>query len=148
MTDQINSDLSEEEFIIQLNEQLVSIGASSAEQSFGIAIWLGTLPILIIVAILLALRLINLILAFFLIIIFFLIFLAATSVQASRARQNAINHAIRDKTIPYILAYRKVHPFDLESFASKARETLANEAPLLQAIDQMKEARESDPYDE
>jgi len=59
-----NPPLTDEEIIRQLNEQLLSIGASSAEQSFGLAVWLGTLPILAIVAILLAFKVINIILAF------------------------------------------------------------------------------------
>lgn len=139
-----NQALTEEEVIIQLNEQLLSIGASSAEQSFGLAIWLGTLPILAIVAILLAFKVINIILAFFLVIIFFLVFVAATSILASRARQHAIQRAIQEKIIPQIQNYLISRPFDLEGFASKARDILPTEAPLLQAIGKMTQTLENE----
>ncbi|RCK75601.1 MAG: hypothetical protein ANABAC_0892 [Anaerolineae bacterium] len=139
-----NTDLTYEEVILQLNEQLLAIGASSAEQSFGLAVWLGTLPILVIIAILLALRVINIILAFFLVIIFFLVFIAATSILASQARRNAIRHAIQEKTIPQIRNYQASHAFDLEAFDSKAREILPGEAPLLEALGIVRKSLESD----
>lgn len=143
-----NHTLTEEEVIIQLNEQLLSIGASSAEQSFGLAIWLGTLPILALVAILLAFKVINIILAFFLVIIFFLVFVAATSILASQARQHAIQRAIQEKTIPQIQNYAISRPFDFEGFAAKARDILPTEAPLLKAIEKMTQTLESEKPDE
>lgn len=138
-----NPPLTDEEIIQQLNEQLLSIGASSAEQSFGLAVWLGTLPILAIVAILLALRVINIILAFFLVIIFFLVFVAATSILASQARQNAIRRAIQEKTIPQIRRYQAAQAFDFEAFDSKAREILPTEAPLLEALGIIRQSLQS-----
>lgn len=138
-----NPPLTDEELIQQLNEQLLSIGASSAEQSFGLAVWLGTLPILGIVAILLALRVINIILAFFLVIIFFLVLVAATSILASRARQNAIHRAIQEKTIPQIRRHQAAQAFDFEAFESKAREILPTEAPLLEALGMIRQSLES-----
>lgn len=144
MDKRINPDQTEEELIQQLNEELISIGASSAEQSFGLAIWLGTLPILGVVAILLALKVINIILAFFLVIFFFLIFVAATSILASKARQNAIQRVIREKTLPQIQQYQVSHPIVFDTFASKAREMLPADAPLLQALSGMSQFFESD----
>ncbi len=144
MEDSTNLELSEEELIRQLNEQLISIGASSAEQSFGLAIWLGTLPILGIVAILLALRIINIILAFFLVIIFLLVLVAATAILATKARQNAVQHAIQQKTLPYLRHYQASHRIDLATFTSKAREILTDEAPFLQALSLMNSSVESD----
>lgn len=143
MNERDNPPLTDEEMIQHLNEQLLSIGASSAEQSFGLAIWLGTLPILAIVAILLAFKVINIILAFFLVIIVFLVFVAATSVLASQARKNAIRRAIQEKTIPQIQSYQAAQAFDFEVFDSKAREILPTEAPLLEALGIMRETLES-----
>lgn len=144
VTSEENQEPTEEEVILQLNEQLLSIGASSAEQSFGLAVWLGTLPILGIVALLLAFKIINLILAFFLVIIFFLVFIAATAILASAARQNAIRRAIREKTLPQIQSYQASRGIDFETFASKAREILPAEAPLLQALGNLTPSSESD----
>ncbi len=144
MDDLSNTEITEEEFITKLNEQLISIGAASAEQSFGLAVWLGTLPILAVVAILLALKIINIILAFFLVIIFFLIFVAATSILAMQARQNAVQRAIREKILPQIRRYQASHATTLESFDSKAREILPIEAPLLQALSMIKKPSESE----
>jgi len=138
-----NPPLTDEEIIQQLNEQLLAIGASSAEQSFGLAVWLGTLPILAIVAILLAFRVINIILAFFLVIIFFLVFVAATTILASQARKNAIRRAIQEKTIPQIRNFQASQVFDYEVFESKAREILPTEAPLLEALGIIKQSMES-----
>ncbi|MCX8062754.1 MAG: hypothetical protein N3D16_09230 [Anaerolineales bacterium] len=143
-----NPEITEEEMILQLNEQLLSIGASSAEQSFGLAVWLGTLPILAIVAILLAFKVINIILAFFLVIFFFLVFVAATSILASKARQNAIQRAIQEKTIPQIKRYQESRAVDFEHLHSKAREILPTEAPLLEALSWLKKPSESDETDE
>jgi hypothetical protein len=143
-----NPPLTDEEIIRQLNEQLLSIGASSAEQSFGLAVWLGTLPILAIVAILLAFKVINIILAFFLGIIIFLTFVAATSILASQARKNAIRRAIQDKTIPQIRYFQASQAFDFEVFDSKAREILPTEAPLLEALGMMRQSMESNRTDE
>lgn len=134
----------EEEVILQLNEQLVSIGASSAEQSFGLAIWLGTLPLLAAIAILLAFKIINIILAFLLVIIFFLVLVAATSILAGKARRNAIQRAIQEKTIPQIQNYQISRPITFAAFASKAKEILPAEAPLLQAIGRMTQSLESE----
>jgi uncharacterized membrane protein len=144
MTDDAQSTPSMEETILQLNEQLVAIGASSAEQSFGLAIWLGTLPILAVVALLLALRLINIILAFILVIILFLVLVAVTAVVASRARQNAINRAIQEKTLPQILAYQTAHFIEKDTLISKATEILPAEAPLLLAFQKIRNSAESD----
>jgi len=138
-----NPPLTDEEIIQQLNEQLLAIGASSAEQSFGLAVWLGTLPILAIVALLLAFRVINIILAFFLVIIFFLVLVAATTILASQARKNAIRRAIQEKTIPQIRNFQASQVFDYEVFESKAREILPAEAPLLEALGIIRQSMES-----
>ncbi|MCS6908355.1 MAG: hypothetical protein RML93_10800 [Anaerolineales bacterium] len=139
----VSQELPLDHFIFQLNEELLSIGASSAEQSFGLAVWLGTLPLLAGVALLLILRLITIIVAFFLVILLFLVFTATTSILASTARRNALQRAIRERIIPQIRAYQATHLIDFEAFENKAREILPSEAPLLDALYIMKEWTES-----
>ncbi|PWH20312.1 MAG: hypothetical protein DDG59_00585 [Anaerolineae bacterium] len=149
MVDEVsNPDLTIEEVIQQLNEQLLKVGASSAEQSFGLAVWLGTLPILAVVAVLLAFKVINIILAFFLGIILFVIFFAATAILASQARRNAIQRAIKEQTIPQIQTYLANYRVDVETFHTTAQEMLPTEAPLLEALGRMVQPIESTRTDD
>jgi hypothetical protein len=123
-------------WITQQNDELWSAGSNSAEQAFGLSVWLGGLPILLVVVFLWVFKVVNLITAFIILVFCALLLIGLTSFLAQQARMNTIRRKFKEVCLPKIkqeLNRSKITEYD---FLLQAKDVLPDDAPMLKMLNE------------
>ncbi len=136
----------------EFNDRLVQAGSTYAERAFGLSCGLGFLPALALLAVLFALRFINVILAFTLFIIVILGLTGLANLLAYTARLNAVRNTYRQQVQPEIDRYISQQGISRQQFDTWAVTGLADGAPLTiflnPALPQAAEEEDAKPADD
>ncbi|MFZ5809187.1 MAG: hypothetical protein ACOY16_07885 [Chloroflexota bacterium] len=121
-------------WITRQNDDLWSTGSGSAEQAFGLAVWLGGLPILLVVLLLWVFKLVNLITAFIVLVFCALLLIGLTSLLAQQARVNAIRRKFKEICLPEIKKELNQSNITEYDFLLQAKAVLPDDAPMLKML--------------